>query len=189
MNQAKEQQHPRTGASPCTRLWNATQDSAACEMCIPAQQMHMQGTGARKRACGRSDPRNLQKRARKACAQARRQAAPPSTHPPRPHLHPGIIAETRHPGTAGAAHRHTRERACGIGTGQTPLAARATRPATSQYRVGRRRTCSDERRRTLFCERELLDAFPATGAPMGYFPPPLSLGRSRRGSGHCCCEV
>jgi hypothetical protein len=73
-------------------------------------------------------------------------------------------AQTRHPGTADAAHRHARaglqER-----NGRKPTrGARAPRPATLQHRVGRRRRGSDERQRTL-CERKLLVAFPA-GAPM-----------------------
>ena len=92
----------------------------------------MQGTGARKRACGRSDPRNLQKRARKARAHARRQpAAPSSTPSPAPSSR--HHAETRIPGTTDAAHSHAR---AGLQERNGP---KPTRGATSQHRVGRRR--------------------------------------------------
>ena len=98
------------------------------------------------------------KHARKARTQAYPQAVLRSTHtaqlPPSSRHH----AETRHPGTASAAHRHARaglrERNGRERNGPKPTrGARATRPATSQHRVGRRRRGSDERRRTLVCER------------------------------------
>ena len=57
-------------------------------------------------------------------------------------------AETRHPGTADAAHRHAQAGLWERNGPKPARGARATRPATSQHRVGRRRTC-DERRRTL----------------------------------------
>ena len=56
--------------------------------------------------------------------------------------------------------------------------ARATRPATSQHRVGRRRRGSDERRRTLLFARELLDAFQQRELRCRYFLPVRSLGVS-----------
>ena len=86
----------------------------------------------------------------------------PASKPSRHH------AEPRHPGTADAAHRHARaglrER-----NGPNPTrGARATCPATSQRRVGRRRRGSDERRRTLLFARELLVVLQrATGARYG----------------------
>ena len=48
----------------------------------------------------------------------------------------------------------TRERSCGSGTGQIPLAEHATRPATSQHRVGRQRRGSDTRQCTLLASSE-----------------------------------
>ena len=56
--------------------------------------------------------------------------------------------KTRHPGTADAANRHAR---AGLRERNGPTltrGARATRPATSQHRVGRRWRGSDGRRRT-----------------------------------------
>ena len=92
--------------------------------------------------------------------------------------HPGWHhAEARHPGTADMQRTGTRERACGSGTGRSPLReARATRPATSQHRVGRRRRGSDERRRTLLFARELLDAFQQRELRCRYFLLVRSLG-------------
>ena len=69
--------------------------------------------------------RNKQKRlTRKARAHAQPRASPASTHPARPspssrhHCKPGIPAQQMQ-------RTDTRERACGIGTGQNPLAEHA----------------------------------------------------------------
>ena len=77
-------------------------------------------------------------------------------------------AETRHPGTADAAHRHARAGLRERNGPKPTRGARATRPATSQHRVGRRRRGSDERRRTLVCER-------ASGRPRFLLLAPMSL--------------
>ena len=61
--------------------------------------------------------------------------------------------EPRHPGTTDAALRHARA-GLQVRNGPKPArGARATRPATSQHRVGRQRRGSDERRRTLVLQR------------------------------------
>ena len=74
-------------------------------------------------------------------------------------------AETRHPGTADAAHRHARAGLRERNGPKPTRGARATRPATSQHRVGRRRRGSDERRRTLLL-RESFWTRSSTEAPM-----------------------
>ena len=51
-------------------------------------------------------------------------------------------AETRHPGTADAAHRHARAGLRERNGPKLTRGARAHRPATSQHRVGRRRRSS-----------------------------------------------
>ena len=58
-------------------------------------------------------------------------------------------AETRHPGTADAAHRHARAGLRERNGPKPTRGARAIRPSTSQHRVERRRRGSDEWRRTL----------------------------------------
>lgn len=86
-------------------------------------------------------------------------------------------AETRHPGTADAAHRHARAGLRERNGPKPTRGARAHRPATSQHRVGRRRRGSDERRRTLVCER-------ASGRPRFLLLAPMSLlftGKKPRG--------
>ena len=109
-------------------------------------------------------------RARRVSANAEQQAATLSTHAqPSHHLPPGIIAETRHPGTADAAHRHARAGLQERNGPKPTRGARATRPATSQHRVGRRRRSSDDRRRTLLFARELLDAFQQRELRCRYF--------------------
>ena len=70
------------------------------------------------------------------------------------HIIPAI-AEPRHPGTADAAHTHARAGLRERNGPKPTRRARATRPATSQHRVGRRRRGSDERRRTLLFARAL----------------------------------
>ena len=87
-------------------------------------------------------------------------------------------AETRHPGTADAAHRHARAGLREQNGPKLTRGARATRPTTSQHRVGRRRRGSDERRRTLLFARELLDAFQQRELRCRYFLPVRSLGVS-----------
>ena len=96
----------------------------------------------------------------------------PASKPSRHH------AETRHPGTADAAHRHARAGLRERNGPKPTRGARATRPATSQHRVGRRRRGSDERRRTLLFARELLDAFQQRELRCRYFLPVRSLGVS-----------
>ena len=70
---------------------------------------------------------------------------------------PGITScrnpASRHPGTADAAHRHARAGLRERNGPKPTRGARATRPATSQHRVGRRRRGSDERRRTLLLRK------------------------------------
>ena len=109
-------------------------------------------------------------RTRTATHTARQQTIPASCRSPAS-PHSRCSAQTRASGLAGA-------------NGPKPTrGARATRPATSQHRVGRRRRGSDERRRTLLFARELLDV-PATGAPMSLGAsdfPALSAGRTIRG--------
>ena len=73
------------------------------------------------------------------------QAAQPSAHQQSSRHH----CRTRHPGTADAAHRLARAGLQERNGPKPTRGARATRPATSQHRVGRRRRGSDERRRTL----------------------------------------
>ena len=82
-----------------------------------------------------------------------------AAHPARPALSSRHHAETRHPGTADAAHRHARAGLRERNGPKPTRGARAHRPTTSQHRVGRRRRGSDERRRTLLFARELLDAY------------------------------
>ena len=109
---------------------------------IPAQQI--QRTGARKRACrgetGRSvSTKHMRTDESSSTVHTSSQATPSSRH----------HAETRHPGTTDAAHRHTRELGQKWNGPKPTRRARAHCPATLQHRVGRRRTCSDERRHTL----------------------------------------
>ena len=85
-------------------------------------------------------------------------------------------AETRHPGTADAAHRHARAGLRERNGPKPTRRARATRPATSQHRVGRRRRGSDERRRTLLFARELLGTFQQRELRCRYFLLVRSLG-------------
>ena len=123
---------------------------------IPAQQI--QRTGARKRACrgetGRSvSTKHMRTDESSSTVHTSSQATQSSRH----------HAETRHPGTADAAHRHARAGLQERNGPKPTRGARATRPATSQHRVGRRRRGGDERQRTLLCERAF-GRVPATGA-------------------------
>ena len=85
-------------------------------------------------------------------------------------------ADTQHPGTADAAHKHARAGLRERNGAKPTRGARATCPATSQHRVGRQRRGSDERRRTLLFARELLRV-PANGEPASGFFVPKSRDR------------
>ena len=65
------------------------------------------------------------------------QGAAPIAHAAWPSPSSGHHAETRHPGTADAAHRHARAGLRERNGPKPTRGARATRPATSQHRVGR----------------------------------------------------
>ena len=150
MHKTCERTHANLGAKCITQREPTSSAGIICwhhrsrasqKSSIPAQQI--QRTGARKRACRGETGRSVStKHMRTDESSSTVHTSSPATPSSRHH------AETRHPGTADAAHRHApaglRER-----NGPKPTrGARATRPATSQHRVGRRRTC-DERRRTL----------------------------------------
>ena len=106
---------------------------------------------ARRRTRAGLRERNAGNPTHKAHAHAHAQPAAPNAHTPRP-APSQHHAETRHPGTADAAHRHAR---AGLRERDGPKptrGARAPRHTTSQHRLGRRRRGSDAGWRTLLVE-------------------------------------